>query len=87
MALEVGCFLPVKMLAGARARDDGFACAWGFLQRRCVVVSEVAGFGGKFSFPLFTFLLGKEKLLAGRLQVHRYLLLIRFAGLGFFQDN
>lgn len=87
MALEVGCFLPVKMLAGARARDDGFACAWGFLQRCCVVVSEVAGFGGKFSFPLFTFLLGKEKLLAGRLQVHRYLLLIRFAGLVFFQDN
>jgi len=75
MALENGCLLPEKTLAGARARDNGFAYMW-CLQQCCVGVLEVAGFAGIFLFPLFAFLWGKEKLLAGRLQVHRYLLLI-----------
>lgn len=77
VALENGCFLLVKTLAGAQTRNDSFACMWCLLQQCCVGVLEVAGFGWKFSFPLFTFLLGKEKLLAGRLQVHSYSLLIR----------
>lgn len=72
-----GRFLPVKTLADARARGRAFVCASCLLQQCCPGGSAVAGFSGKFSFPLFTFLLAKEELLSGRLQVHRYLLLIR----------
>lgn len=54
-ALGNGCFLPMEALAAARARGDGFLPTWCLLPQCCVGALEVAGFGGKFSFPLPSF--------------------------------
>lgn len=52
------CFLTMKMIAGAQARNS-FAHTWYFLQQCCAGVLDMAGSGGKLSFPVFTFLLSK----------------------------
>lgn len=83
--LRTGVFCPWKWWLKLEPETTALLRACCLLQQCCVGLLEVPGFGGKFSFPLFTFLLGKEELLAGRLQVHRYFLLIRLQG--FSQDN